>query len=63
MTTMEEINATGVLMAISDGLTYVSVLPINITKIFEWISTRPITNEHPHKYTLLLQGILIRMKG
>ena len=62
MTTIGAVNATGELVAIKDGPTHVSVLPINITKMMEWMSTKPTANENPHKYTVILQSISTKMK-
>ncbi|MBM7616427.1 RHS repeat domain-containing protein [Alkaliphilus hydrothermalis] len=61
-TTMEAINATGKLVAIKDGLTHVSVRPINMTKMKEWINSRTNANTNPHEYTKLLQALSVRVK-
>ena len=50
--TMEAINATGRLVAVKDGLTHVSVFPVNIATMSDWIDSRPIANTNPHEYTL-----------
>ena len=49
---MEAINATGRLVAVKDGLTHVSVFPVNIATMSDWIDSRPIANTNPHEYTL-----------
>jgi hypothetical protein len=46
-TTLEAVNATGVLTAVPDGGDHVSVRPRNITELSEWIATRPNANESP----------------
>jgi len=62
MTTIEAINATGQLIAIQDGSTHVSIVPINITKLPEWINSRPNAKVNPHPYTIILQRISQKVK-
>ena len=61
-TTIGEINATGVLMAIKDSPTHVSVVPVNLSTMQEWIDSRPTALTNPHAYTLLLQSISTKVR-
>ena len=56
-TTIEAVNATGVLRAVIDGENHVSVRPRNIAELSEWALTRPTANENPHPYSVLLYSI------
>lgn len=56
-TTMELVNATGVLEAVRDGENHVSVFPRDKSKMPEWQASRPNANENPHQYTLILREI------
>ena len=56
-TTMEAVNATGVLVAINDHDDYVSVMPIDYSTMEEWRNTRETANEAPHAYTILLSTL------
>lgn len=59
---MEEINATGTLIAVRDGLTHVSVVPVDYSEMPTWQASRPTANETPHVYTVLLQSISTRVR-
>ena len=61
-TTFEAVNATGVLNAVVDGGTHVSIKATNDAKMQEWIDSRTFALLNPHEYTLLLQGISIKIK-
>lgn len=60
MTTMEQVNATGVLVAIKDGPKHVSIVPIDITKMLEWIASRPNAEINPHIFTQTLKSIVTK---
>ena len=62
MTTIEAINATGMLIAKKDASNHVSVLPDDITKMQEWIDSRPTALTDPHLYTIMLQSLSIIVK-
>lgn len=59
-TTMEAVNATGVLTAIQDSPTHISVVPVEISTMADWQASRENANENPHPYTQILQSISIR---
>ena len=60
MTTMEIINKTGVLKAVKDGFTHVSVRPIENATMQGWIDSRQFAIFNPHPYTTLLQNISLK---
>jgi hypothetical protein len=60
MTTIEEINKTGVLIAFKDGPNHVSVIPVR-GDMAEWIASLPTANEKPHPYTVLLKSKVVPM--
>ncbi|MFZ5353887.1 MAG: hypothetical protein ACOZCL_14345 [Bacillota bacterium] len=60
VTTIEAVNATGVLSALpdrvySDGNMHVPVTPTGIPDIYDWISSYPNANISPHEYTIMLK--------
>ena len=57
---MEAVNATGVLTAIQDSPTHISVVPVEISTMADWQASRENANENPHPYTQILQSISIR---
>ncbi|MEA5015627.1 MAG: DNRLRE domain-containing protein [Candidatus Limiplasma sp.] len=59
-TTMEAINATGVLTAFQDKPNHVAVTPRNITELSEWAATRDNAESAPHPYTILLHSLTMR---
>ena len=61
-TTLSAVNSTGVLRAVVDGRNHASVFPANPAMMAGWINSRPTANENPHQYTLIMQGISIKMK-
>jgi RHS repeat-associated protein len=61
MLTIDMVNATGFLVAVQDGPNHVSILPIDITKMQEWIDSRPTALTTPHFYTQILQGLSIKV--
>lgn len=58
VTTMEQVNTTGVFVAIKDGPTHVSVVPIDVTKMPEWIESRPTAETNPHPLTQTLKSVV-----
>ena len=62
ITSMATINATGVLVAVKDGGSHVSVKPVDSTKMREWIDSRSFALFTPHEYTVLLQSISFKIK-
>lgn len=62
VTTMEAVNATGVLSAVKDGPNHVSVVPNDMSKMPEWQASREHANETPHVYTKILQTISVKVK-
>ena len=62
LTSMELVNATGVLMAIQDKTDHVSVRPINITLLQGWINSRPTAETNPHEFTQILSSISIKVR-
>ena len=62
MTTMEAVNATGVLFAFEDAPGHVSVNPIDASKMPEWQASRENANVAPHPYTKILQSISTKVK-
>ena len=63
ITTMEAINATGVLTAVIDKPNHVSVRPVNPLEMMEWINSRPTAKENPYYLTKILASISIRDNG
>ena len=63
ITTMEAINATGVLTAVIDKTNHVSVRPVNPLEMMEWINSRPTAKENPYYLTKILASISIRDNG
>ena len=63
ITTMEAINATGVLTAVIDKPNHVSVRPVNPLEMMEWINSRSTAKENPYYLTKILASISIRDNG
>ena len=63
MTTMEAVNATGVLEAVIDRPNHVSVRPVNPLEMMEWINSRPTAKDNPYYLTKILASIFIRDNG
>lgn len=61
-TSIQAINASGQLIAVQDGANHVSVKPINMKKMSEWINSRANAEKKPHLYTKLLRTISLRVK-
>ena len=59
VTTMEIVNATGILTAVQDAPGHVSVLPVNVSQMPGWIDSRPNAATNPHELTTLLKSITI----
>ena len=63
MTTIEAVNATGVLRAVPDGPNHISVIPIDRSQLLPWMNTREGVKDNGlgevHPYTYLLEGITI----
>ncbi len=62
VTSMEAVNATGVLVAVKDGPNHVAVIPTDMSKMPEWQATREHANENPHVYTKILQSISLKIR-
>ena len=62
ITTIEAVNATGVLVAIKDGKSHVIVTALDKSKYLEWQASRENALQNPHLYTRILQNISIRIK-
>ena len=62
ITSIATINSTGVLVAVKDGSSHVSVKPVDASKMQEWIDSRGFALLNPHEYTVLLQSVSIRIK-
>ncbi len=60
VTTMKAINSTGRLVAIQDSPTHVSVLPLNISEMDDWIESRNRAETNPHSLTTILKSISSR---
>ena len=56
MTTMEAVNATGVLTAVPDGPNHISVIPIDESQLLPWMNTREDVKNNGmgevHPYTI-----------
>ena len=63
MTTMEAVNATGVLEAVIDRPNHVSVRPVNPLEMMEWINSSQTAKENPYYLTKILASISIRDNG
>ena len=63
ITTMEAINATGVLTAVIDKPNHISVRPVNPLEMMEWINSGPTAKENPYYLTKILASISIRDNG
>jgi RHS repeat-associated protein len=61
-TTLEAVKATGKLTAVIDNVNHVSVRPVNMSKLQEWMNTRPSANSHPHSYTKILQALSVKVR-
>lgn len=63
MTTIEAVNATGVLTAVPDGPNHISVIPIDESQLLSWMNTREGVKNNGmgevHPYTYLMEGITI----
>jgi hypothetical protein len=58
-TTIGAVNGTGVLVAVKDGSTHVSVTPANASQMPEWIQSRPTAAEKPHQFTRALRAVVV----
>jgi len=58
---MDAINGTGILAAIQDGKNHVSVVPTDMSKMQEWMDSRPTANQDPHYYTKILQSLSFKV--
>ena len=61
-TTVQAINATGKLVAVKDGATHVSVKPVNMSKMTEWINSRENAEARPHEYTKILRKLSVKVR-
>lgn len=57
VTTIEAVNATGVLTAVINGANHVSVMPTDRSKLNEWMMTVDHANNSPHFYSIVLRSI------
>jgi len=62
ITTLEIVNATGVLTAVVDGKNHVSVSPTNPADLASWQASRPTALESPHFLTILMRSISLRAR-
>ena len=60
VTTMQQVNATGVLVAVKDGPTHVSVVPVDLSAMPEWIESRPDAENNPHPLTQALKTVVVK---
>ncbi|MEQ8156527.1 MAG: RHS repeat-associated core domain-containing protein, partial [Clostridiaceae bacterium] len=58
VTTIQAVNATGILRAVKDGTNHVSVMPTNPLTMSGWIASRPNAQTSPHPYTVTLKSIV-----
>jgi hypothetical protein len=58
MTTMQAVNATGILRATQDGPNHISVMPAIPSTMSGWIASRPNAQTSPHLYTVTLKSIV-----
>ena len=61
-TTLELVNTSGYLIAVQDTANHVSVMPVNPSKMPEWIASRINAETDPHLYTSVLKKIVIKIK-
>ena len=67
MTTLERINETGILQAVLDGDTHVSITPteaaiaLGLGTMADWVASYEVANENPHFYTMLLMLLSVPM--
>ena len=67
MTTLERINETGILRAVLDGGTHVSITPTEAAiaqgygTMADWVASYETANENPHFYTMLLMLLSVPM--
>ena len=57
VTTIEAVNATGVLVAEQNGVNHVSVYPKDTSQMEEWMESRDTANTDPYYLTTILQSI------
>ena len=62
VTTIEAVNATGVLVAEQNGTNHVSVYPRDISQLDDWMASRDTANTDPYYLTVMLQSISVKMK-
>jgi hypothetical protein len=58
VTTVEEVNKTGVLHANVDGINHCSIMPTNPLTMSDWIASRDNSDTNPHPYTVILKSIV-----
>ncbi len=56
-TTMEAVNATGVLIAVSDHDNHVIIMPVEPGTMQNWIDSRENADTSPHLYTIILRSL------
>jgi len=62
VTTIEAVNATGVLRAVRDGANHVSVFPVNPLEMPDWIASRYDPNAPTHPLTHIMMAINVRVR-
>ena len=62
VTTIEAVNATGVLVTEQNGTNHVSVYPRDISQLDDWMASRDTANTDPYYLTVMLQSISVKMK-
>ena len=60
VTTVELVNSTGVLTAVRDGSTHVSVTP-TAGDLASWMATKDNANNNPHQYSIALKNVVIKI--
>jgi len=59
ITTIEIVNATGVLTAVKDGANHASVKPIDVSRTQEWRDSKENALEDPHEFTRIMMSITV----
>lgn len=60
-TAKELVDSTGILQATKDGPNHVSVYPRNMITMQQWMNSRDTADVNPHKYSVLLRSISVRV--
>ena len=62
MTTVEAVNETGYLQAVRDGYNHVSVRPKTSLEMAEWLASKKLSRERPHRFSLVLMSISVEVR-